>query len=468
MAPKQKWLIGAGIAVLVLVLGWVNYRKLSGAAGDAVAVRTQVLEPQDLQVTVLAPATLAVAKEYEIRSLIQASSISLAVEVGDRVRAGQVLARADTWELDLAVAQAESNFLSARAQLEELRRKAELGPEQARQQVAAAEVALEQAQAHLAQVEATLATQRQAAQARLAQARSALEQARAGLSRGQVTPEELEAALHQVRSAEAELAALDPEESPQIREARLQVRSAEMRLAEARLAARSAEVLPDQIHAAEAQLAAAEAALRKAREDRGKAEFRSPVDGTVLRVEVKDGQPITPGTLIAVVAPTEKLKALVRVDEMEIGKVQVGQKAILTTPAYPEERFEGVVVRIDPQGVRSETGTSTVYPVEVEVEARGKLRPNMNVDAEIIADTRTGVLALPLEALLSEGEDRWYVWVVRDGKATRVEVRPGLRTRTQVEITEGLQPGDEVVVGPLSALRNLREGQRVRGEAKAE
>lgn len=466
MTAKQKWLIGAGIAVLVLVLGWANYRRLAGG-GEAVAVRTQVLEPQDLQVTVLAPATLAVAKEYEIRSPIQAASISLAVEVGDRVRAGQVLARADTRELELAVAQAESNLLSARAQLAELRRKAELSPEQAQQQVAAAEVALEQAQAHLAQVQATLATQRQAAQARLAQARAALEQARAGLSRGQVTPEELEAALHQVRSAEAELAALDPEGSPQILEARLQVQSAEARLAEARLAARSAEVLPEQIRAAEAQVAAAEAALQKAREDLEKAQFRSPVDGTVLRVEAKDGQPITPGTLIAVVAGTEKLKALVRVDEMEIGKVQVGQKAVLTTPAYPEERFEGVVTRIDPQGVRSETGTSTVYPVEVEVDARGKLRPNMNVDAEIIADTRTGVLALPLEALLSEGEDRWYVWVVRDGKATRVEVRAGLRTRTQVEITEGLNPGDEVVVGPLSALRNLREGQRVRGEAKA-
>lgn len=461
----KKWLIGTGILALVALLAWANLRNLGSAGGgEGIPVKTQVMEPKDLSFTVLAPATLSVMNEYEVRSEIQSPTIMLQVSAGDRVTVGEELAWADFLGLDQAVVQAESNLAAAQSALAQLRRQAETAPEQARQQVAAAEVALQQAEAALARTEASLATQRQQARARLAQAQAALEQARTGFVQGQTRPEDLEAALWQVRSAEADLAALDPEQSPQLQEARLQVESARLRLAEAKLAARTAAVLPEQIQAAEAQVEAAEVALGNALADREKATFRSPVDGTVLMLPVKEGQPVTPGTLIAVVAPTDTLKAVVRVDEMEIGKVRVDQPATITTPAYPDETFTGSVLRIDPLGERSSTGTATVYPVEVEVAAAGKLRPNMNVDAEIITETRKDALALPLEALQTDDDGQWYVWLVRDGRAARVQVTPGLRTRVEVEIREGLAPGDEVVVGPLSSLKTLQEGQRLKPE----
>lgn len=462
---RRLWL-ALGVAGLAGLLVWANLRQVRPAAGAALAVRTLPLVPRDLAEQVLAPATLDVAQEVEVRARAGGPALAVLIRPGDEVAAGQVLARVDPADLAAAVEQAQSSLAQARATAAKLRRDADLAPRQMDLRLQAAALAVQQAEAALAGARSGAASQQAQARQRLAQARAGLEGVRARAAAGQATPAELAAALQQVAAAEAELAGLDPARSPQVIEAELRLASARQGLAQARVEAEAALVLPEQVEAAAAAARAAAGALAEARERLAAAEIRAPVAGTVLAVPVRDGQPVQPGALVAVLGRTDRLVARVRVDEVEIGKIRPGQAVIVTAPAYPGEKFPGQVARVDPRGTRAAQGTTTVYEVEVEVEnSGGRLRAGMNVDGEITAAVHRGVLAVPLEAVQEEGEGR-HIWVVAGGAARRRPVTPGAQAGGDVVLAAGAAAGDEVVVGPAPVLKELKEGQQVKPEAR--
>ncbi len=460
---RKLW-IAVGVAALAGVLIWANLRQTRQAAGQTLGVRTVRLAAKTLTDTVLAPASLEVAREVEVRARSGGPVLVILVRPGDTVTAGQVLARVDRTDLEAAERQAASSLTQARATEVRLRRDATLAPAQTEARIQAAELGLQQAEAGLETTRTSLANQQSSARTRVAQARANLDAVRTRAAAGQATPEELAAALQQLQAAQSDLAAQDPETSPQVKEAELRVASARQSLAQVRLEAQAGAVLPEQIEAAESARLAAESTLADARSQLDQAEIKAPIAGTVLQVPVKDGQPAQPGLLVAVLGQTDRLVAKVRVDEVEIGKITPGLAVRINSPAFGAEKFSAKVARVDPLGTRAQQGTTTIYEVEVDVEnPGGKLRAGMNVDAEIAASVHTDVLTLPVEALVEEDE-KSAVWLIDNGVARRREVTPGLRTADEVEITAGLEAGTEVIIGPSGTFKNLKEGQRVKPE----
>jgi len=137
----------------------------------------------------------------------------------------------------------------------------------------------------------------------------------------------------------------------------------------------------------------------------------------------------------------DRVRVLIEVVEKDIPTIQIGQKAGLRAEAYPDRVFEGQVTRIV-QALNRETRTMTV---EIDLPNKDRrLKGGMFARVEVMVGTHRQAVQIPIDAV-SWLEDTQYVFVVRDGKAQRVNVEIGVRNDNRVEITKGLT-GDETVI----------------------
>lgn len=137
----------------------------------------------------------------------------------------------------------------------------------------------------------------------------------------------------------------------------------------------------------------------------------------------------------------DRVRVLIEVVEKDIPTIQIGQKAGLRAEAYPDRVFEGQVTRIV-QTLNRETRTMTV---EIDLPNKDRrLKGGMFARVEVMVGTHREAVQIPIDAV-SRLEDTQYVFVVRDGKAQRVNVEIGVRDDNRVEITKGLT-GDETVI----------------------
>ncbi len=227
-----------------------------------------------------------------------------------------------------------------------------------------------------------------------------------------------------------------------------------------------------EVRALEAQIQAQRYALEEARARLAKAVIRAPFDGVVLRVYREAGEQAVASSMAAreqvlmVLADLRGFYAEVWVDETEIPWIRPGMEAEVRVGAFPDRVFRGKVARIAGipedflEGGGGEEGT--LFPVRIRLEDRVEgLLPGMNLRARIVVQRREGVLRIP-RAAIGKREGRPYVWRLRGGRVEWVTVRTGMRAEFSVEILDGLEAGDTVVVGPSRVQRVLKDGQPVR------
>jgi HlyD family secretion protein len=226
-------------------------------------------------------------------------------------------------------------------------------------------------------------------------------------------------------------------------------------------------------------LSQAQAALAQARDALAKTEIRSPIDGIVIQLDVKPGESVIagttniPGSTVAVIADTSSMLTDLRVDEADIARVAVGQSASIFAAGFPDTALPGVVESIATTARRAEGQQNLSFEVRVRLTEPelAAVRPGMSCRAEVYTETSEDALAVPVAAVLYDedekaGSEQAYVFVVADGKAQKRTVETGLSSDSHMEITEGLNAGEQVVSGPFRTLRSLREGDRVKAEEK--
>lgn len=209
-----------------------------------------------------------------------------------------------------------------------------------------------------------------------------------------------------------------------------------------------------QLDQLQATLSANEARVAGSRSQLNDMTIRAPFAGRVGLRNISVGSYVTPGTVITTLDDTSIIKLDFSVPEVFLAAVQEGLQISARTSAYPDSEFKGKVSSID----------SRLDPVSraVIVRARidnkdGRLKPGMFMTVKLI-NADSPALMLPEEALVPEGNSK-FVFVVRDGKATRVEVQTGRRRPGEVEITGGLDEGDVVVT---EGTQKVRDGQPVK------
>ncbi len=409
---RRKWLWTPLVIALAAVL-WVVF---SGREKTGVEVEVQPAAlKSEFRSYVTASGEIVANRYADISSSVFGRIVSLPVAEGDRVAKGQLLARLDPVQArsDLEATQASVKALEAERQ--------------------AAEDQAMSARADLSRAEA-----------RSRESQLALQRVRTLNQQGVLPQADLDSAT---AAAEADAA--------QVEAAQALVRRAEQSIA-----------------AAERRIAQARAQLSGSQDLLSKTEIRSPLDGLVTRLDVREGEQVVigiqnqPGTRLMTISDLAEINAEVKVAEAEILRVENGQSATVTLEALPDTRFEGRVIQVGASSLPT-LGTTAAREFKVVIriqDPESGLRPGLTCDAEVLVARLENVVTAPLQAVVlrdREGREETGVFLFREGMAVFQPVRAGVIGGLDIVI-DGVDADAPLIVGPYQALRDLQDGDLVR------
>jgi HlyD family secretion protein len=352
--------------------------------------------------TVVASGRVVTPFRADIGSQVTGTVTAVPVAEGQNVKAGQTLVALDDTEAKAAVLQAQVAVTQAEARIRQLQ---EL-------QLPVADQALRQAEANLSN------------------ARSQLERNKRLYESGFLGKAALDDAQRNLEVAET------------------QADSARKQVETARPSGSDYAVALTALEQARASLQAARARL-------GYMLIRAPWDGTLIARNVERGDVVQPGKTLMVLSPTGETQLVLEIDERNLAKLKLGQRALASADAYASQKFPAEVVYINP-GVDAQRGT-----VEVKLRVPNPpdyLRQDMTVSVDVEIARHADALVIPTDALHDALGPAPWVLRATEGKTRRQAVRVGLRGDRISEIMEGLQQGDLVLAGNSA----VRDGQRVR------
>ena len=203
---------------------------------------------------------------------------------------------------------------------------------------------------------------------------------------------------------------------------------------------------------ATADVERAKAALANDKVQLSYATITAPIAGVIGQVSTQEGETVSAGLnapIFVTIDDLNRLQVDTFVDEVDIGKVKVGQKATFTVDSFPSREFAGKVAAIYPKAVIQENVVNYDVVVEITDPYDGLLRPEMTASVTIQLDARENVLAVPVKAVKRErGKSVVYV-MSSAGSAQPREVKVGWKDSQWVEIVSGLEEGQTVLLdGP--------------------
>ncbi|MGA7077246.1 MAG: efflux RND transporter periplasmic adaptor subunit [Terriglobales bacterium] len=452
MKTWKKVLIGVGAAlVLAIIVSATVYQSRK----NLVTVQTGKVQKQNLASVVSASGEIKPKTYANIGANAFGRIIKLHVKEGDRVQKGQLL-----------------------AQLENVQSLADVN---------ATRASVQAAETDAVAAEANLKT----SLADLNRAKSDLDHARLDWDRAQ--------GLYK--------AALIAKQDYDVKKAAWESAEAGLAQADARVAQAKA-----QKDSADQHISQNRANLTRVADVLQKTTYEAPFDGVITNLPVREGETVvmgiqnSPGSTLMTIADMSVITSEVRVDETDIVNVHLGQPAEVTIDAIPHKIFHGIVSEIGDNAIVRSTGVATSQSTGTSEEAKdfkvvvtlsdppSDLRPGLSSTAKITTANRNSVLSIPIQALTvrtqadlepkdaskdknkveaatsaptdaskqKEKEEVQGVFVIRNKKAEFVPVDTGISGTTDIEVTKGLQDGDEVITGSYKVLRTLKPGTSVK------
>jgi HlyD family secretion protein len=259
------------------------------------------------------------------------------------------------------------------------------------------------------------------------------------------------------------------------------------------------EVAEANYQSTKAQLEQARAGLQESRDNLAKTRLTAPISGRVVRLAVEEGEVAVPGTfsretgLLMTVADLSVILAKVQVDETDVVRLKARDSVEVNIDAYPDTTFSGQVTKVSQSAKLTPTQTasgSNDRAVDFDVEITLKnppadIRPDLSCTARIVTDTRNDALSIPIIALTVRDHEKIPneseagppvdtlrarfqkreaegVFIVRDGAATFRPVKVGVAGDEYFEVVDGLREGETIVAGTYQAIRDLKDGAKVR------
>jgi len=421
-------LIVAGLAAIVVA-------NLSFQQSTGVEVTTEKIQARDLEAIVTASGTIQPKRSVEVAAEAAGKIVEIGVSEGEVVTAGQYLLQIDPRTLETLVQNREASLASARSQLE-----------QTRAQIENSKVALQQSRDTLRRQE---------------------ELWKAGL----IPRDTYERSVNDVAMRETDLRVME----------------------------QSLLTQHERIKQEEANLSSASFDLSKGR-------VVAPISGIVTKLDVEEGETAVDvtrgfgGTPLLTIADLSLIETEIEVDETDVPHISVGLPATITIDALPNQEFAGHVTEvgnspIQAGGAAQQRATNFKVVVTIDGEVPG-VRPGFTCTATITTATREQVLAVPIQAMTArefavdaegnivrqrrpsggsgpsrpvtepaEGQvlkEMEGAFVVTDGRAVFTPVTIGIAGERYFEVLDGLKAGDQVITGPYTSVRNLRDGDEVR------
>jgi len=392
------------IVVFIIVIAIAAVLIIKARMKRVTPVQVEAVERRDISQVVTAFGKLSPQVEVQISSKVIGQIEKLYVEEGDTVQKGDTLVELEKTRYVASVASAEANLRSARSQVDQVN-------------------------------------------ANLAQARETLRKTTAMYEKQLTSEDALIKAQTQV------------------------------------------DVLEAQLSSARDGVERAKAALEQARDDLNWTIMLAPVSGVVIVLAAEEGENVitgtmnNPGSAIMTIAQLEAMEAVVEIDEADVVTLSIGQEARIEVDAFPDTFMDGTVSKIANQAtIQNIGGQETVANFEVKItvgEPLNGIRPGMSCTAEIAVDKADSVLSVPIQAVVAakdneerptnrENENNNFrkmdeaVFVVEDDIAHQKIVTTGIADDRYIEIKSGVNEGNLIVIGHYSALRNLKDGDKVR------
>jgi HlyD family secretion protein len=362
----------------------------------------------DLVQTVVASGRIITPQRVSIGAVITERVARIPVDEGQSVHRGDVLIQLDDRDERAALAQAQASVAQADAKLRQL-----------------SEVALPAAEQVLLQ-----------AQANALQARQAYDRTQSLRTQGFVGQSQLDDAKRNLDVADS-----------QLRAARLQVQTNGPSGSDFAMAQTALEQARANLRAAQAKL--------------DQTVIHAPVDGVLIARSVEPGNVVQAGKELMALAPAGETQVDVQIDERQLAKLVIGQKALGSADAFPGERFAAELFYINP-GIDPLRGT-----VEVKLRVPNPpayLRQDMTVSVDIEIARKGDVVIVPAETVRDVNGQRPWVLAIRSHRTVAQPVKLGLRGDSRIEILEGVEAGDDLVPA-INAV--VTAGQRVRAVAPA-
>jgi len=170
---------------------------------------------------------------------------------------------------------------------------------------------------------------------------------------------------------------------------------------------------------------------------------KSPISGTVIEIPVDIGDTVSPATSVARISKMNQLEIRTFVSERFISKISLGLEALLSLEAYPEESFRARVTRLSPV-VDPQSRTMEVRLRQVRPDPR--IKAGMFAEIKIITERKQGIVKVPSECMVRR-YGGYYLFVVHEESwVEKRKVTPGIEIDQKLEIVEGLEPGEQVVI----------------------
>jgi HlyD family secretion protein len=256
------------------------------------------------------------------------------------------------------------------------------------------------------------------------------------------------------------------------------------------------------------RISQAKAMLTRSSDQLSKTVYVAPFDGIITNLPVREGESVVvgiqnaPGSTLMTIADMSVITAEVRVDETDIVNVKLDQTAEVTIDALPNQTFKGHVTEIGDQAIIRSSGVATSQATTGSTEAKDfkvvvtldtppqNLRPGLSTTAKVTTASKASALAIPIQALtirtpadLADPKDKKatssaaaqankskekqeiqgvFVLDKATKKAQFKPVQTGITGNTEIEVTSGLNEGEEIVTGSYKVLRTLKNGAGVK------
>ena len=504
LSRKKKIIIGGSIAALLLVVVIGSIFASRKDTPEVTVVKVEVRP--ELRSTVTSSGEVRPIQFVNLTSEVQGKIEDITKKEGDPVEKGEILVRLDP---DQLTSNAEAQVAAYQTASDEVRvsqsqvTAAQNNLSQAQQQLNVAQVAVDSARQGVEASQADVDRERK----NLAVARRELARTTQLLEAGVESKLQFDEAKDKVDQAEI---ALRNAES-RLKSQTLAVKDASARLSQQSVAVKDARRAVDtanlSVSSSQSRANQQSAVLRGQRNQRDKTVVVAPISGVIAEIPSKVGTFAVAGlstTALMTIADMSSINVEVKVDETEIDKVEVGQKAKIKVDAFGDTEIEGEVLQKTPLAVgKSQTsgGLSTninvqeakefrvvIHLVNLSEEMQKSLRPGMSATAVITTKTVQSVVAVPLQAVIekrpegtpeetplpnaAEKADKPKpikgVYVLENNRVKFKPVETGITGESDIQIVSGLSEGEEVITGPSRILNTLKEDTVVKKQEKKE
>ncbi|NER49400.1 MAG: efflux RND transporter periplasmic adaptor subunit [Symploca sp. SIO1A3] len=465
-----SWLIGLITAGILVVIGAGYFIMAARPSKINLDELTVPVETQDFTLRITSSGEVEAIKNVNLSPKTAGILEKLYVEQGDRIEQGQELARMESEQLQAQLLRAQAELKQTQARLAQ----AQAGNRT--EEINQAEARLTQAQARLNEALAGNPKEIEQAKAQVEIARSQLNLAQGRVKRnrslseqGAISQDQFDQVTTEARNAQATLTEAQQRleqiqntknsDSPAIEQLQASVQEAAFALQQLRNGTRREEITQQQ-----AAVEAAQAQVRIVQVQLEETVIKAPFSGIVSQEYAVEGAFVTPtteaaatqeGNSSAIVEISQGLKVVAKVTEVDVGQIKPGQSVEIIADAFPDQVFQGNVKRIPSAAVEDNSGViSFEVQVALSPEAQQELLSGMKVDLTFLGEKVSNALLIPIGAVVTEGGQTGVMIPNEDNQPQFKSVTIGSTIQDQIEILEGLEPGERVFIALPKGFRN--------------